>query len=273
MEPRSEDDRAGVPDLRDLFTQAAAQIELDYGAKGHKKARNSSEADACGWSAGSNYPEFTRAEVIDEVLRARDDERQRISQELHDSAGQLLVSLQLSVHRLGTGGQGDSPVHDALVEEIHATVMQIDREIRALAFLTYPVEIRDRSLPEALEFLGRGFAKRTGFRLEFKTVGDANRTHEEVSIALLRVAQEALTNVYRHAQASSVGMSLKANDRIVGLTISDNGIGLPSGQDWTAVQGVGVSGMRHRIEQLGGKFRIRKSRTGTILSASVPVAA
>lgn len=272
MQSRPEGDRAGVPDFHDLFSQAAAQIELDYGVKPLAKPRpQSPRSAALGWSSSPTDHEFTRAQVIEEVLRARDEERQRISQELHDSAGQLLVALQLSVHRLGSAGE--SAIHDALVEEIHATVTQIDREIRALAFLTYPVEMRDRSLTDALGTLGRGFAKRTGFRFTFKSAGDAALADERTSVAFLRVAQEALTNVYRHAQATSVGMSLKASGRTIGLTISDNGVGLPAGQDWDTIKGVGLTGMQHRIEQLGGKFRVRKSKTGTIVSASAPLAA
>ena len=128
-------------------------------------------------------------------------------------------------------------------------------------------------MPAALELLARGFARRTGLRLSFKTAGDASLIDAATSAALLRVAQEALVNIHRHSHASSVGISLKAGDRKLDLTISDDGVGVPAGKQLEKVQGIGLRGMRYRVEHLGGRFRTRKSKKGTIVSASVPLAA
>ncbi len=145
--------------------------------------------------------------TVDELLRIHEYERQRIGQELHDSAGQLLVSLQFSVAHLKRVEEGSG--HDSLLEEIQDTVRQIDQEIRSLAFLHYPVELSDRGLSSAIQALVRGFGRRTGIRTSFKASGDQSIASDSISTALLRVAQEALVNVHRHAHASHANVSLK----------------------------------------------------------------
>lgn len=272
MHSRIDNELAILPDVREDFCEVAVQIELDYEPVDVRSSPPPLlDPGIFGWTAGSETPEFTRSQVIDEVLKVRDEERQRIGQELHDSAGQLLVSLQLSVAHLGD--VGEQRAYEMIVEEIHDTVRQIDREIRSLAFLNYPVEMQQRTLPVALELLARGFTKRTGLRLRFKTAGDVSAADGPTSTALLRVAQEALVNIHRHSHASSVGVSLKAGNHNLDLTVSDDGVGMPAGEELEKIQGVGLKGMRYRIEHLGGSFRIKKSKKGTIVSASVPLAA
>ena len=209
--------------------------------------------------------------TVDELLRIHEYERQRIGQELHDSAGQLLVSLQFSVAHLKRVEEGSG--HDSLLEEIQDTVRQIDQEIRSLAFLHYPVELSDRGLSSAIQALVRGFDRRTGIRTSFKASGDQRIASDSISTALLRVAQEALVNVHRHAQASYANVSLKRGANYVELVVSDDGVGMPPAANLTKVRGIGLRGMRHRVEALGGRFGVRNLKQGTRITASVPFAA
>ena len=204
----------------------------------------------------------------DQVLSIHEYERRRIGQELHDSAGQLLVSLQLSVARLGRSEENFG--HENLIGEIQDTVRQIDREIRALAFLHYPAELGDRSLSEAVQALVSGFGKRTGIETTFRCFG-RGAVAKTISVAVLRVIQEALVNVHRHAHASHAKVMLASNLDGVRLTVSDDGIGIRAGAE--SDRGIGLQGMRHRVEKHGGSFHVRRLGHGTRVSATLPLVA
>ena len=207
--------------------------------------------------------------MLDELLQFHEYERQRIGQELHDSAGQLLVALQLSVAHLREV-EADSG-HDSLLQEINDTVRRIDQEIRSLAFLNYPAELGDRGLCCAVQALALGFGRRTGIRMTFRCIGDQATVDESISMALLRVAQEALANIHRHAHATCAKVILERRATHLHLTVSDDGIGMPAAGALKA-RGIGLQGMRHRIEMLGGRFRMGNlKRGGTRVSAIVPL--
>jgi signal transduction histidine kinase len=218
----------------------------------------------------STVPIFTRAEILEQMLNVWDYERRRMGQELHDSAGQLLVALQLSVAHL-------QDVHDAtsladLLDEIRDTVRQIDREIRSVSFLNCPTELGAHGLGLALQALAHGFARRTGIQVDCQSNDEGAVGEGPASVALLRIAQEALVNIHRHAQASAVRLALKRRRDVLELTISDNGIGIPSDDELEKRHGLGLQGMRHRAEQLAGGFDIKRLKHGTRISARVPFA-
>ena len=223
------------------------------------------------WIAAFDGKGFSFAEVADEVLKAHDYERERIGQELHDSAGQLLVSLQLSVARLR--GVNENSLHERLLEEILDTVGQIDREIRTLSFLHHPAELGETGLCAAVSLLARGFGRRTGICTSFKCLGGAITVKDSISIAVLRVAQEALVNIHRHSHASSAKVVLERRGNYLRLTVSDDGIGLPNPGVLAEMEGIGLQGMRHRVEMLDGRFRVTNLKHGAKISATVPIAA
>ena len=224
-----------------------------------------------GRSTHSAIDERPTNELVTERLKIHEYERQRMGQELHDSAGQLLVALQLSVAHLRAVREGSE--HDFVVEEISDTIRQIDREIRSLAFLHYPAELGSRGLCSAVQSLVRGFESRTGIRTSFKCVGDPSPVAESVSTGVLRVVQEALVNVYRHSHASTARVVLERSPDELHLTVSDNGVGIAATDAGHKSPGIGLQGMRHRIEMLGGRLRIGALKRGTRISAIVPVPA
>lgn len=223
---------------------------------------------AFGWSVGPDGSDLTRARLLDEMLKIHEYERQRLGQELHDSAGQLVTALQLSIAHLRILEEHSG--HEELVEEMQATVRQIDHEIRSLAFLHYPAELGDRGLPSAIQSLANGYGRRTEIRTTFKAVGDFVDIAGLTAMALLRVAQEALVNIHRHAHASTATITLRRTANAVELSVSDNGIGIPA-KVLANAHGIGMQGMRHRVEMLGGRFRVRNLKRGTNILASVPV--
>jgi signal transduction histidine kinase len=224
-------------------------------------------------NAGSAFdfrsrPEIpTQSDGMDHLLRALDHERQRLGQELHDSAGQLIACLQLSIARL----EIEDPEHACLIHEIQDITSEIGREIRSFAFLHYPVDLADRGLASAVETLVRGFASRTGIKTAFTVRGDVAGLSDAGALALLRVAQEASVNVYRHAHASSAAVSLSRRGQSVELTVRDDGVGLAQVPEKSF--GIGLQSMQHRVETLGGIFRITSMKRGVKVFASVPISA
>ncbi|MCL6698310.1 sensor histidine kinase [Sphingomonas sp. NSE70-1] len=216
----------------------------------------------------SDLSSAERSQYFESCLRAQENERLKLGRELHDSTGQLLLALRLEIARLrevhGASAQG------SLLDEIEGTVREIDREIRAFSFTHYPAEIGREGLGPALRSLARGFANRTGLRINFTSIPDSVAHSGQVALALLRIAQEALLNVHRHAQAFHVQMGLTLRGGVLELTVRDDGVGIPLDHDLEESHGVGLLGMRHRVERLGGRFAIRRMKRGTKIVASVP---
>ena len=208
---------------------------------------------------------------MDAILKVHEYERQRMGRELHDSAGQLITSLELNIAILRQ--VGDKRLTGHVIDEIHATVQQMSREIRTLAFLDYPSQISDGGLCAALRSLSRGLEHRTGLNILVRCESGLPDIDDKRSLPLLRVAQEALTNVHRHARATEAKIILRHRRGMLELIISDNGRGMREELAHPENPGVGLRGMRHRIEAIGGQFRIVSSNAGTRISACVPLRA
>jgi signal transduction histidine kinase len=250
----------GAPNLEPASSQALGRARCTV-----------SETSRRNYFLGSCVPELATAErsqFFESCLRAQENERLKLGRELHDSTGQLLLALRLEIARLrevnGTSVQGP------LLDEIDETVREIDREIRAFSFTHYPAEVGSEGLGPALRSLARGFASRTGLRINFSSIPDSIAQTGQVALALLRVAQEALLNVHRHAHALHVQMALTLRGGMLELTVRDDGVGIPQEHDLEESHGVGLLGMRHRVERLGGNFAIRRLKHGTKIVATVP---
>ena len=210
------------------------------------------------------------ARPLEELLEIQQYERQRLGQELHDAAGQLLTSLQFSIVRLRAAMEKSEQA--GLVDEISGIVGQIDQEIRSLTFLQYPAELGEKGVVKAVQSLALGFGRRTGIEASFKFLGEEGPIDEAVSLTMLRVAQEALTNVYRHSGASEVAVLIDRRSASLQLMIVDNGIGIGAGA-LAGRRGVGLSSMRGRVEAHGGRVTVRKRKIGTSVSATIPLTA
>lgn len=227
------------------------------------------DSNACRNGSADPPIGFLPGKLLENCLLARENERRKLGRELHDSTGQLLLALRLEIaHLRQVRGKTDE---DPLLDEIDQTAREIDREIRAFSFVHYPAEMGRDGLGAALRSLARGFASRTGLRVNFNSVPDLISRSGPIELALLRVAQEALLNVHRHAGAVHVRISLILRQGFLRLTVRDDGLGIPSAHLLEESHGVGLQGMRHRIERLGGSFAIKQMKRGTKLTATVPV--
>jgi signal transduction histidine kinase len=212
-------------------------------------------------------------EVSDQLLRAQEQERQRIAIELHDSTSQHLAALSLSLASLRRRTREDQGVQ-TLIAEMDKLVQQAVRETRVLSYLMNASERERDGLEASARRFVEGFGGRTGLRATFESAGPVDAIPPAPRHALIRVIQEALSNVYRHANATTVGVSLTNHAGWITARIADNGRGLPcpTADVGGAPLGVGIPGMRARVDQLGGVLDVANLARGTVVTARVPVA-
>ena len=207
------------------------------------------------------------------VVSSQEEERARVSRELHDHICQVLVSIkyqfELVGHRLAH--PGDAPV-TAIDTEITALSKAIT-EVRRISHDLRPALLDDLGLPAALEHIGNELAVRSGL-----TVRVAPRVHEErlpelQAVSLFRVAQEALRNVERHAQATRIDIRLDDSDDKLELRITDDGVGFDvKNVEKSKDRGIGLTNMRERVERNGGTFELVSQPGQTSLTATFPLA-
>lgn len=207
-----------------------------------------------------------RRQLGSQVLRAQEMERRRIARELHDSTSQMLVALQLNLINL----ERSRPESEALIADCKQTVMDMQREIRSLSFLYHPPTLSKNSLARALEDLTTGFASRTGLDVELQLT-EVGHASASVEAAFYRLAQEALTNIHRHAAAKQAVVRLVGRERFIHLMIGDDGVGFDASKaNHHRRMGVGVTGMAERVRELGGRLSIHRAEKGTVLTVSLP---
>jgi signal transduction histidine kinase len=204
------------------------------------------------------------------LIAAQEVERRRIGRELHDSTSQLLVVLQLSLMRLK--GLDHDAKADAIIGEMGDVLHQINSEIRATSYLLHPPSPEDGGVAVALRKMVEGFGRRTGLKTVFESDGSAEIPDPLIERTLYRVAQEAIANVHRHARASRVEVRLIGRETDhVHLIIDDDGVGIPPEAGVAATGGVGISSMRTRMRELGGRLGIYRAGLGGRVIASVPL--
>jgi two-component system sensor histidine kinase UhpB len=203
--------------------------------------------------------EAERRESVRGALAAQEGERKRIAHELHDEVGQALtaVLLQLATAAKRVPTEGGDPIHEA--QEI--TRFGLD-EVRRIARELRPEALDDLGLIDALTSMSDRVVSRSGIRLERRLERELPALSPETELVIYRVAQEALTNVVRHAGASRVELSLLARGGAIRLEVSDDGRGLDDGVG----QGSGIRGMRERAILIGADLAIRSGPGETRLT-------
>jgi anti-sigma regulatory factor (Ser/Thr protein kinase) len=208
------------------------------------------------------------------LLKVQDEERRKLSRDLHDSTGQTLAALKISVSFLEEHCKQD-PSTVLLVSEVAALADQAIEEIRTMSYLLHPPLLDEVGFACAAEWYVEGFAKRTGVNVKLDIATAQERLPIGIEIALFRVLQESLTNVHRHSGASEVSVCFYHQLKKIVLEIRDDGSGIPAERlarlRYTAAEtGVGLAGMRERMNELNGKLEIESDGHGTTMRAIVP---
>jgi PAS domain S-box-containing protein len=209
--------------------------------------------------------------LADQSLLAREEESRRIARALHDEVGQMTTSIHLGLAEIGAELPG---ADRRRLETVHGLLDALEERLRRLSHELRPTILDDLGLRPALEFLTEGFEARTGISssVEGSTKG---RLEPPVETAVYRIVQEALTNIARHAAATHASIRLSRQPKALRCSIRDDGVGMPidlvtdgpSGR-----RGLGLLGIRERLDALGGKFELRsRPGGGTELFVKVPI--
>jgi len=206
------------------------------------------------------------AELATHLQQVREQEREHLARELHDELGALLTAAKLDITRIKaklSGENGDLPARiEHLIETLNSGIALKRRIIEDLR----PSSLSNLGLLPALEILTREFAQRSG--LSIVTNLEPAELDETLQLTVYRLAQEALTNIARYAQAQNVEINLLSYKDYIIVTVHDDGRGF----DPQAVQASshGLQGMRHRVEASGGHLEINTTQ-GTTISATLPL--
>lgn len=208
------------------------------------------------------------AELSGHLLRVQEEERKRISRELHDETGQALMVIRLYLGMLeqvaGTRARG----------KIRETVGVVDRTIEGIRRIIgrlSPLVLQELGLLAAVRKEAKDFAKATGVKARVAVSDDVGRLAPECEAAIYRVVQEALHNVAKHAKATSVDIQMARADEIVHLVIEDDGQGMNDTERWNG-RSFGLAGMRERVAMLGGTVEVQSTPgSGTRIEVIVPM--
>ncbi len=212
------------------------------------------------------------AELSGYLLRVQEEERKRISRELHDETGQALMVIRLYLGMLETSvaaRAGRAKIRETL-EVVDRTIEGIRRIIARLS----PLVLQELGLIAAIRKEAKDLARSTGVRARVVVADNVGRLTPQLEMALYRSVQEALHNVAKHAHASNVSIIMTRETNEIRLLVQDDGMGIVAKQKNNAGQSFGLAGMKERISTLGGKVLVTSGKgKGTRIEIEVPAAA
>jgi two-component system, NarL family, sensor kinase len=209
-------------------------------------------------------------EMYRRLSRAKEEERERIAIELHDSTSQHLAAIGLNLMTLRQHLSSGNV--QSILADIESSLEIVQKELRSINYLMFPFELEKEGLSSALLSLANGFTRRTGLAVRMNVQETVDGLPFSMKKALFRIVQEAISNACRHSKANVALVKLVARRNVVGCRIVDDGIGMRS-QASLSSTGVGIPGMIARARQFGGVVRVRSGlHGGTTVSVMIPMA-
>ena len=202
-------------------------------------------------------------ELWNRLLRTQDEERRHIARELHDSVGQYLAALSMVLH----GAKDEASDNRKLEEALQITASCIT-ETRTISYLLHPPLLEEAGLASAVGWYVEGFAARSQILAKVEIAGTLGRLGDDVELVLFRVLQESLTNVHRHSGSKTVAIRIGTDSQRAWLDIEDQGKGTANG---LVRPGIGITGMRERVENLAGELEISSKHNGTRVRVGLPL--
>jgi PAS domain S-box-containing protein len=208
------------------------------------------------------------------LMRAQDEERRRIARELHDSVGQNLAALGMTLAQLEDSSQRDPIRFSEGINDAKELIQHLTREIRTTSYLLHPPMLDELGLSSALRWYVEGLADRSDLSIEVNIPDDLDRLAPEMELAIFRLVQESLTNIHRHSGSKTAVVRIARQADKIYAEVQDRGKGM-SQERLAEVQsqavGVGLRGMRERVHQSHGELTIDSNALGTRISAIFPV--
>jgi signal transduction histidine kinase/DNA-binding response OmpR family regulator len=209
------------------------------------------------------------------LLQLQDEERRRIASDLHDSAGQTLTVLGITLAELGAmAGAGDRQFSEKMAQ-IQELVQRVTQEIRTTSYLLHPPLLDESGISPALAWYIDGLSKRTNLHIELSISPQFGRLPKEMELAIFRIVQECLTNVLRHSGSEKAKITVERDNLRVAIAVQDFGKGIPDdklARMNDAGAGVGVRGMKQRVRHFNGEIGIASGKSGTTISVTLPIA-
>ena len=210
------------------------------------------------------------------LMRLQDDERRRIARELHDSTGQSMAALRMHLDAIGVAAPAMSEEARKSLGEAAEICRSCTSDIRTISYLLHPPLLDEVGLLPALEWYVSGFSERSGVKVHKEISEPGKPLSRELNTALFRILQEAMANIHKHADSKEAKIRLFGTGNSVVLEISDTGKGidplrLESRRNGVRGLGVGLTGMRERVRQLGGTLMIEPANPGTVIRATFPI--
>jgi len=209
-----------------------------------------------------------------ELLRTRDDDRRQMARELHESAGQSLAALKMTLARLKEALGQKRDLARSLLQSATELADGAIREVRTISYVMHPPLLDEAGLVPALRWYAKGFAERSGIDTTVEIAEDFPRQSREIETTVFRIVQEALTNLLRYSGSKTARIRVTEEQGQILAEIRDQGCGLaqPAPKSgWRTPLGVGISGMRERVKQLNGVFEIESvAGRGTTVRATLP---
>jgi PAS domain S-box-containing protein len=214
--------------------------------------------------------------LLRKLLGLRDEDRRRLARQLHESVGQTLAALMMSMGRLRDSLPGQGAPSHAFWRTCNDLARQAARETREISYSMHPHMLDEAGLGSALRCYARDFADLSGIEVNVEVQADLARPSREIETTIFRIVQEALTNVHRHSGSRSASVHVVCEDRRLRAEVKDDGCGLPAAHASLRQShlGVGITGMRERAEQMNGVFELESAPGhGTTVRVTLPLAA
>ena len=207
-------------------------------------------------------------------MQLQDYEWRRIARELHDSEGQDLAALGMCLEAMKGFATAMPQTAVRKLDEACVIVEKCSSDIRTLSHLLHPPLLEELGLASAIEWYVEGFASRSKIAVNLQMPRKLKRLEPSVELPLFRVLQECLTNIHRHSESKTATVKVEADEHKVSLEVSDQGKGMGKRDSKTNGGkrfGVGISGMRERLSDLGGTLEIESTDRGTTVLAAIPL--
>jgi len=233
------------------------------------EAFNAMVTDLSRAAEDSRQRERMRAQLVERVITAQEDERKRIARDLHDHTSQSLVSLIVQLKLVESAKDQES--RNKRLIELRDQLQSVLGEVRQLALDLRPGALDDLGLVEAVQwFADRCRNERTSINVEID--GDCSKLSPQVALTFYRVAQEALSNVFKHSEATNVQVSIQCHPGYLKLEVCDNGKGFDPKTTPHPGGRMGLFGMEERLQLLNGDLTIHSQPgTGTCIQAMAPL--
>ncbi len=209
------------------------------------------------------------------LQNVREEERKYISRELHDNLGQNLTALKIDIHRLNKKATLNDPSQLPIISEMSGELLRysntIIEQVRKMSRELRPAILDQLGLISAMEFQAKDFNEKTGINCQFTSNVSNLNINQEESIAIYRIVQESLTNIYKHAKAKNVEIHFNTTEKSLMLEVRDDGIGIKTASI-SGEKSLGLLSMQERAILLNGNFKIAPCKKGgTLIKVEIPV--